>query len=217
MNFHKLIQLTLTALLLIGLFLTPALAADGEAEAQIDYNQLDNETAVFTYLTQEMGLSTAAACGVMANIEYESGFDPTAWGDGGTSHGLCQWHAGRCDNLSSFCWENGYDEDSVYGQLSFLAYELSSSYPSVLEYLQNVEDSADGAYDAAYYWCYYFEVPADRENVARQRGDLAWGTYYPAYENGVDSAALVPDSEETAETLPPPPSKGHRHPRPDGI
>ena len=166
----------LLAVLILGSLMIPAVFA-----ADTDYSELDNETAVYTYLTEEMGLNTAAACGVLANIEYESGFDPTVWGDGGTSHGLCQWHSGRCSNLSRFCEENGYDVDSVYGQMAYLEYELTNSYPSVLEDLQNVEDSASGAYDAAWYWCCYFEIPADREYQADLRGTAASEDYYPAY------------------------------------
>ena len=188
-NLMKTVRM-LTALLLIGSLLTgAALAAETGSETTVDYSQMDSETAVFTYLTREMGLNTAAACGVLANIQYESDFDPTVWGDSGTSHGLCQWHAGRCSALCSFCDEHGYDVDSVFGQMEYLNYELSTSYPGVLEKLQSVEDSADGAYDAAWYWCCYFEVPANRESQAALRGDLAANSYYPAY---ADAEADVP-------------------------
>ena len=185
MNIRRMIRI-LAAVAVIGcLYMAPAMALtpfhETDAAVEIDYSQLDNETAVYTYLTQEMGLNRAAACGVLANIQYESGFDPTVWGDGGTSHGLCQWHNDRCWNLSRFCRENGYDENSVYGQMAYLQTELTEHYPAVLEYLQSVEDSEDGAYDAAWYWCYYFEVPADRQNQAALRGESAAYTYYPAY------------------------------------
>jgi len=171
----------LLALLLLGSLMIPTAFATDTNYSEIDYSEMDNETAVYTYLTEEMGLNTAAACGVLANIAYESGFDPTVWGDGGTSHGLCQWHNGRCSNLSRFCQEHGYDEDSVYGQMAYLQYELTNSYPSVLSYLENVADNESGAYDAAWYWCYYFEVPANRDYQADQRGSAASGDYYPNY------------------------------------
>ena len=174
----RILAVALTVACLCG---ATALAADSiteeDTQAVIDYSQMDNETAVYTYLTREMGLSSAAACGVLANIEYESGFDPTVWGDGGTSHGLCQWHSGRCTALSRFCRENDYDEDSVYGQMAYLRYELETGYPDVLAYLQSVEDSAQGAYDAAWYWCYYFEIPAQRDVQANLRGECAYQQY----------------------------------------
>ena len=57
------------------------------------------ESQIFKYLTEELGFNTAAACGVLANIEAESGFNPNIYGDGGTSYGICQWHAERMTNL----------------------------------------------------------------------------------------------------------------------
>ena len=189
----------LLAFLLVGCMLSvSAFALDEDIPVEIDYSALDNETAVFTYLTREMGLNAAAASGVMANIQYESGFDPTIWGDGGTSHGLCQWHNGRCAGLSSFCAENGYDEGSVYGQMAYLQYELETSYPGVLEALRTAEDNASGAYDAAWYWCYYFEVPANREYQADQRGQAAANDYYPYYAD-LAQDAVIPAADSTLE------------------
>lgn len=109
-----------------------------------------------------MKLNPAAVCGILANIEYESDFSPTVWGDDGTSYGLCQWHESRCRSLFLFCQENGYDVDSVCGQL---------------EYLRLVEASPNGAYQAAWYWCYYFEIPAQRDVQAVLRGDSAYQRY----------------------------------------
>ena len=70
---------------------------------------LGTERSVFEFLTTELGLNSAAACGVLANIEAESNFILTSYGDGGTSYGLCQWHDGRFDALQSFCLLQGYD------------------------------------------------------------------------------------------------------------
>ena len=71
-----------------------------------DYSQMDVEAAVTTYLSKEMKLNPAAVCGILANIDYESDFSPTVWGDDGTSFGLCQWHESRCQSLFLFCQEN---------------------------------------------------------------------------------------------------------------
>ena len=51
----------------------------------------------------------------------------------------------------------------------------------MLRYLQGVDNSAQGAYDAGYYFCYNFERPANRESSSVSRGELAWDTYYPKY------------------------------------
>ena len=54
------------------------------------------ESAIFRYLHDTMGLNEAACCGVLANIEAESGFSNASVGDYvegvPTSFGICQWH-----------------------------------------------------------------------------------------------------------------------------
>ena len=134
-------------------------------------------------MTKVMGLNSAAACGVLANIKCESGFRTTALGDSGTSVGICQWHASRCTRLKNFCAMNGYDYTSIEGQLYFLEYELENYYPSVLKKLRSVDNTSSGAYDAAYYFCYNFEVPANRASQSAKRGNIATDTYWPKYGN----------------------------------
>ena len=144
------------------------------------------EAEVYNYLRNTMGLNVAAACGVLANIYAESGFRPTVIGDNGTSYGLCQWHNGRYTNLINHCRQRGMDYSSVQGQMSYLQHELSNSYTGVLNKLKSVPNTQDGAYDAASYWCIYFEVPANRYNVAVSRGNSAKSVYWPKYGGYVD-------------------------------
>lgn len=143
-------------------------------------NISENEAEVYRYLREEMGLNKAAACGVLANVLCESGFSPVAVGDGGSSYGICQWHAGRFSSLVGWCNARGYNYHSVEGQLRYLQYELETGYSGVLNYLQNVPDTARGAYEAGYYWCMHFEIPNDTVNRSIQRGKIAMGSYYPA-------------------------------------
>ncbi len=138
------------------------------------------EETIFDYLINRMGFNSAAACGVLANIEKESAFNPNIYGDNGTSYGICQWHAARFDNLKNYCAKNSLDYTSLNGQLEFLNYELSS-LPKIMNYLRSVGDTADGAYDAAYYWCYNFEIPANKEQNSELRGELARTKYWPLF------------------------------------
>ncbi|MCR5794469.1 MAG: RluA family pseudouridine synthase [Solobacterium sp.] len=103
---------------------------------------------IYLFLTSDMGLNRAAACGILANMARESGFNPTA-DNSGLYHGLCQWGGGRLSNLYSWCWQNGYDPETIEGQLRFLELELNGSYRGVLEQLRAIENTADGAYHAA--------------------------------------------------------------------
>jgi hypothetical protein len=126
----------------------------------------------------EIGYNRAAAMGVMANIKYESSYNPNCNGDGGTSYGICQWHAGRKNNLICYCDEYGLDYTTLEGQLRFLKYELASRYPAVHSYLKNVDNTADGAYDAGYYFCFNFEAPAARTSQSTKRATYAMETLF---------------------------------------
>ena len=144
-------------------------------------SDLGVERKVYQYLTTELGLNSAAACGVLANIEAESNFSLTAYGDGGTSYGLCQWHNSRFESLKSFCLLRGYDYWSLEGQLDYLAYELRTRYQSTYAALKRVPDTSDGAYQAGYTWCVNFEVPANREQAGATRGRTAQLKYWVRY------------------------------------
>ena len=140
----------------------------------------ENEAAAYRYLRDELQLNKAAASGVLANIYCESNFSTVAIGDGGTSLGLCQWHAGRCQSLMGWCHANGYDYRSIDGQLHYLGAELNGGYSGVYSYLQSVPDTADGAYAAGHYFCWYFESPDAVATRSDARGKIAANTYYPA-------------------------------------
>ncbi|MBQ1411927.1 MAG: peptidoglycan-binding protein [Clostridia bacterium] len=153
-----------------------------------------NESIVFRYLINDMVFNTAAACGVLANMEYESNFRPTMVGDKGTSYGICQWHYSRRTDLMIYCMGHGYDYTSLDGQLRFLEYELktNSKYRKyVYNKLMSVPNTAQGAYDAGFAWCYYFEIPSNYQSVSYSRARLAMNTYWPAYKNGGTSVAPV--------------------------
>lgn len=153
---------------------TPAPVADN----YFDSDKYSNEEKCYIFLTREMGLNTAAACGILANLKKESSFNPTA---GSSYYGLVQWGGGRKSNLQSFCSKNGYSYSTLEGQLNFLEYELKNSYPSILEYLQSVPNTSKGAYDAAYHFCYYYERPSNKASKSASRGELARDTYFAKY------------------------------------
>lgn len=157
-----------------------------------------NADKILKYLTDTMGLSTAAACGVVANIYYESGCvadiieNGYTWDNGG-GYGICQWTNyprtaayGRRTSLVSFCERRGYDYKSLNGQLKYLQYELTTGYYSVLNSLKDINVTSkpqQDAYNAAYIWCTKFEIPADAENAAVIRGNFA-KTLWKDYSSG---------------------------------
>lgn len=165
---------------------------------------LKNETTIYNFLKTEMNLNTAAACGILANIYKESSFNPNAGGDGGTSYGICQWHNQRFTSMKNWCTENDYDYKSLEGQLNYLKRELSDNKylwngKTIYEKISTVENTAEGAYQAAYYWCKLYEVPADTENSSKKRGVLARDTYWPVYKNDTASDNSGSSGDDTTD------------------
>lgn len=168
-------------------------------------SSIDAEQRIYDFLRTEMQLNTAAACGVLANVEAESNFSTTALGDGGTSFGICQWHNGRFDRLKQFCLTYDLDYTSLDGQLEYLRYELQTGYSHVLTTLRRLPDSEDGAYQAGYIWCYYFEIPASREESSARRGRNAQYYYWPVYSarellrpSGTDPLFSIPEAWQSS-------------------
>ena len=180
----------LLAAVLVTVLLSPCVLADALERMAV-------EQEVFDYLTEELMLSDAAACGVLANIEHESNFQPTIYGDKGTSYGLCQWHNERFTALRGYCNALGLDYRTVEGQMAYLKYELGNKYTSLLLNLQAIDNTPDGAYRAAYLWCVRFEMPSNMQVKAVQRGELAQGKYWPRYNRFEPIILLEPEPEET--------------------
>ena len=168
----KLFRKCVLLLLMLGLLRVPVLAENLVIERQ-----------VYQYLTEQMGLPSSSACGILANIEKESAFNPNIVGDQGTSYGLCQWHAGRYTALKTFCRAKGLDYQTVAGQLAYLRYELETNYSDLLAELRVQKNDADGAYRAAYLWCVEFERPVNMEQNGMLRGSIARGKYWNRYNS----------------------------------
>ena len=184
---HKQLSRLLAVLLAVVFLAVPVSAEPLE--------QMAVEREIYGFLTGELGLSTAAACGVLANIEHESAFRPTIVGDKGTSYGLCQWHNERFSALRGYCSALGMDYRTVEGQMAYLHYELGNQYTSLLLTLQSIDDTPDGAYRAAYLWCVQFEKPSNMQVKAAARGELAQGKYWIRYSNYKPIVMVEPQPE----------------------
>ena len=151
------------------------------------------EITAYRYMINEMRLNAAAASGIMANIYAESNFDSDIWDRSGVSYGICQWLGSRKSSLYTFCTEHDLDKSSLIAQLKFMEYELENIYPTTYQKIRNVEVSEDGAYSAAYIFCYEFERPANKAYRSEQRGGYAKDIYWPEY--GAVSASLSVEEE----------------------
>lgn len=181
------------------------------------------EQDVFDYLVDELGVNTAAACGIMANIQSESGFYPnnlqnsyekslgytdatyTRAVDNGSytnfvydkaGYGLCQWTFwSRKQGLLNLAQTRGVSIADLEMQMDYFVYELKQ-YSSLMSTLRSVPNTAAGAYTAAYQFCWQFERPGGYETKSPQRGNLAQNTYWPEY-----AGTVKPSSKPTYATL----------------
>ena len=153
-----------------------------------------NEETIYNYMRNTMGVNCAVACGVLANIKAESGFNPTAScidTNGLTSYGICQWNGGRFTNLKNFCSNRGLSYSNINAQLQFLKYELEGSESSAWAKVKSQANNASGAYTAGYNWAKYFERCAS--SYYTSRANSAQNTYWPKY--GGTTVTLTSDSK----------------------
>lgn len=118
-----------------------------------------NAAQIVMYLL-DAGMSPEAICGVLANVERESGCDSAAT-NGIGAVGLCQWLGSRARNLYQ-----REDWNTIPGQLDFLLDELAGAESAV--------DLSGSAYDCGYRFARDFErtgIPgtyADRGRLAEK-------------------------------------------------
>jgi len=130
---------------------------------------LSVQDQIYRYVIDELGFNHAIACGILANAQAESGFRPNAVGDSGDAYGLFQWNSRR-EELFSYA---GTRSPSVAQQLEFLGYELYNSEYVARSHIEDLEDTRDGAYEAGYNFCVYYERPSNKEEKGDIRGKAA--------------------------------------------
>lgn len=175
-----------------------------------------NETAAFEYLTEKVELNVAAACGILANLYAESQIDPKnlqdsyesslgytdssytkavdngsysrkKFGNDSAGYGICQWtYYSRKYDLYDYAQDKDKSIGNMSMQLLFMKRELTSSQISKLKSFDN---SAQGAYDAAAYFCSSYERPANTEAQSKKRGNLAKDTYWKRYKGSVTTSS----------------------------
>jgi hypothetical protein len=131
------------------------------------------------YLREELGLNDAAIAGVLANLQEESGFDPNKIGDMGAAYGICQWRGARLDQMVQYCDEQDLNPIKLEGQLAFLVHDLKENYIYPYDLLLASPDTEQGALQATYDFCAYYEVPSDPSQESEERERLTKLLIYP--------------------------------------
>ena len=65
------------------------------------------------------------------------------------------------------------------GQLRFLVHDLKEVYIYTYDLIRLCKDSEEGALQATYYFCAYYEVPSDPETESEARQELTEQLIYP--------------------------------------
>ncbi len=185
----------LVLLLLLGLLsgLGPAVRAANTYDGTVTLSQ--TEALAARFLREELGANTAVVCGILANMQSESGFDPHSERldvNGKTSYGLLQWNGGRLDRLREWCGENGLDPGSAEAQLRFMRHELEGDESAAWRRMQGIPDTPEGAYTAAWNWARYYERCYSGYFAPRAR--LACTPYYTTYSGRSDLRVLFFDA-----------------------
>lgn len=91
------------------------------------------------------GYTPEQASGIVGNLIHESGMNPTAMGDAGTSGGLAQFHNERLTNLKAYAASQGKPASDFQTQLEFIDKELHGSESGTLARLQGARTPEDAA------------------------------------------------------------------------
>ena len=186
---------------------------------------LDNEItrAVWGYFTSK-GYSPAATAGIMANMQAESGIDPTRTQVGGPAAGIVQWESmkgnnGRWKQMADYAASKGKDWTDLQSQLDFVHAELSNdgTVPGIDPYTSNLFKKRFGSFDVfktsedlaatTKAFCDLFERPGKphmekRNEYAKQIFQLFNGSPYTGtFDSSVGAAGAVAGSDALTGTM----------------
>jgi hypothetical protein len=126
-----------------------------------------NTGAMIDYFASR-GWTRAQAAGIVANLQSESGLDPTKTGDRGLAYGLGQWHP---DRQANFARVMGHDiRNSTLGeQLAFVDWELRNTEAAAGARLHQAQRPGEAGGVVSQ----YYERPRDVAGNVAARGALA--------------------------------------------
>jgi hypothetical protein len=126
------------------------------------------------------GMSEQEIAGVLVNASAESGFDPSAWGDNGTSYGVFQHHGSRLEAMQRW---SGSQTPSLNQQLDYTWMELQTSKSGTLAALHGSTSSGQ----AGAVWSSGFEAPGGGAAEGFRRGAAA-----PQFESAFQPPPAAP-------------------------
>ncbi len=170
----RIVSIVLTVVLFLS-FLSLFGAASVFAEETV-------EETTYKFLTEKLGLNSAAACGIMANIRCESSFLPDNGGtdvNGLYSYGLVMWNGPRYERLKKWCKDNNYDYKTAAGQLRYLRYEFQNGEAGTYAAMKAIPNTFEGSIQATVQFAELFERCTKTSYGLRAYYDanIYWRTY----------------------------------------
>ncbi len=102
--------------------------------------QSDNEVVNVCYATFiGLGCTPECACGIIGNIQQESGLKPTISNAKSGATGLCQWKDGRLTGLKNYASSKGKAWSDVATQCEWAIEEIKGKDPTTKSFLQSKE------------------------------------------------------------------------------
>ena len=191
----KILCFTISAILMINIYSGKGIIVQAE----------DNETIIYQYLRNDLQLNEAGASGVLSNLFFESSFNPNASSPGGSYYGIVQWGGGRKTNLENYAASLGVDRSDLKAQLDFMKQELNMAYyRSVYNDLLSVDNTADGAAQAADIFKRRYEVASDPKDRTQKARDFFAKYYVVPTPTPSPVPTPVPSSTPTPSSTPEP-------------
>lgn len=131
----------------------------------------DNAQTIYTHLTKA-GVSKAGACGVIGNLDRESGLNPGVVSVNGEGVGLAQWFFSRKVQLLKTARKENVSWKNMNFQLKYMVWELKTQYPKTWNKLKTTTSVSNGAY----VFHREFNASADNAQMIKERANL--GVYW---------------------------------------
>ena len=133
----------------------------------------------------------APACGILGNVQRESGFNPGASGDGGSAYGLGQWHPDRQKAFQQH-FQKPIQGSSLEDQTHFITFEMREGNETAAGRALLLATTPESAADVV---CRKYERPADKDGESRKRASSAraFFTAFSAVPPGTPPAPETPN------------------------
>ena len=139
-----------------------------DLKKSVDNSANDRKNEAMDFF-QAKGWTKEQSAGIVANIQAESNFNPSAVGDGGKAYGVAQWHPDRQDDFKLLLGKDIRDS-SYSDQLAFIHHELTQGKEQAAGRALKAETTETGAAGVV---SSKYERPKNESDEILARGAIA--------------------------------------------